>query len=145
MPSPAVRISITCAVDPTSFSCISRRIPLVIANAIISEATPAITPITEISVITPTTACRRFARRYRAAMNSSNRIPLAYYHGAMKHGPLLVAAILLGLFHTVSAQQSSVFPGKDWVQTSPAAVGWNAKRTEEAANYATQIGATPSC
>jgi len=45
----------------------------------------------------------------------------------MKHGPLLVAAILLGLFHTVSAQQSSVFPGKDWVQTSPAAVGWNAK------------------
>ncbi len=52
----------------------SLRIPFVMASAMISEATPAATPITEIAVITPTTAWRRFARRYLAAINSSNRI-----------------------------------------------------------------------
>ncbi len=34
----------------------SRRMPFVIASAIISEATPAVTPRTLIAVITPTTA-----------------------------------------------------------------------------------------
>jgi acetyl-CoA carboxylase carboxyltransferase component len=44
------------------------------ASAMMSEATPAATPMTEMAVMTPTTACRRLARRYRAAMKSSNRI-----------------------------------------------------------------------
>ena len=37
-----------------------------------SDATPAITPTTEMPVITPMTACLRLARRYRDAMKSSN-------------------------------------------------------------------------
>src|ERR1700722_18502203 len=41
-------------------------------SAITNEATPAVTPMTEMIVITPITACRRFARRYRAATKSSN-------------------------------------------------------------------------
>src|SRR6478609_11971619 len=41
-------------------------------SAITSEATPAVTPTTEIAVITPITACLRLARRYRAATKSSN-------------------------------------------------------------------------
>src|SRR4051812_29078443 len=44
-------------------------------SAITSEATPAVTPMTEITVITPITACRRLARRYRAATKSSNLTP----------------------------------------------------------------------
>src|SRR5690348_11267006 len=48
--------------------------PLVTASAIISAATPAVTPATEIAVTTPTTAWRRLAFRYRAAMKNSNRI-----------------------------------------------------------------------
>ena len=37
--------------------------PLVMASAMISAATPAATPATEIVVTTPTTACRRLAFR----------------------------------------------------------------------------------
>src|ERR1700722_8494956 len=44
------------------------------ARATMSAATPAATPAIEMPVITPMTACRRFARRYRAAMNSSKRM-----------------------------------------------------------------------
>src|SRR6476646_8143022 len=44
-------------------------------RAITSEATPAVTPMTEITVITPITACRHLARRYRAATKSSNLMP----------------------------------------------------------------------
>src|SRR3954451_20837544 len=44
-------------------------------SAMTSEATPAVTPMTEITVITPITACRRLARRYRAATKSSNLMP----------------------------------------------------------------------
>src|ERR1041385_28577 len=44
-------------------------------SAITSEATPAVTPITEMTVITPITAWRRLARRYRAATKSSNFMP----------------------------------------------------------------------
>src|ERR1700743_2400309 len=76
MPSPTVRISSTCEGDPSKRTCRSRRIPVVIASAMISAATPAATPATEIAVITPTTACRRLARRYRAAMKSSKRMKL---------------------------------------------------------------------
>lgn len=43
------------------------------ASAMMSDATPAATPMIEMAVITPMTACLRFARRYRAAMKSSNR------------------------------------------------------------------------
>jgi hypothetical protein len=39
-----------------------------------SEATPAATPATEIAVITPINACRRFARKYLLAIKSSNLI-----------------------------------------------------------------------
>lgn len=42
-----------------------------------SEATPAATPMIEIAVMTPMTAWRRLALRYRAATNSSNRIDCA--------------------------------------------------------------------
>src|SRR6476661_10068663 len=44
-------------------------------RAITREATPAVTPMTEMIVMTPITACRRLARRYRAATKSSNLIP----------------------------------------------------------------------
>ena len=52
--------------------------PLVMASAMINAATPAATPATEMAVITPTTACRRLARRYRAAMKSSKRMALMH-------------------------------------------------------------------
>ena len=55
--------------------------PLVIASAMISAATPAATPATEIAVTTPTTACRRLALRYRAATKSSKRILIS--HGGL--------------------------------------------------------------
>ena len=48
---------------PTRRSCRSRRIPLVMASATMSAATPAATPMTEIAVTRPTTACLRRARR----------------------------------------------------------------------------------
>ena len=41
-------------------SCRSRRMPLVMARAMMSEATPAATPMTEMAVMTPTTAWRRW-------------------------------------------------------------------------------------
>src|SRR5438270_1519628 len=44
-------------------------------SAITRDATPAVTPMTEMTVITPITACRRLARRYRAATKSSNLMP----------------------------------------------------------------------
>ncbi len=47
---------------------------VVMASAMTSAATPAATPVMEMVVTTPTTACRRFAFRYRAATYSSNRI-----------------------------------------------------------------------
>ncbi len=46
------------------------------ARAIMSAATPAVTPAMEMTVTTPTTACRRLALRYRAATYNSNRIPI---------------------------------------------------------------------
>ena len=52
--------------------------PLVMASAMISAATPAATPTMEITVTTPTTACRRLALRYRAANKSSNRMGLIH-------------------------------------------------------------------
>src|SRR5664279_3949677 len=44
------------------------------ANAMMSEATPAATPTIEMTVMIPMTAWRRLARRYRAATKSSNCI-----------------------------------------------------------------------
>src|SRR5438270_1320393 len=44
-------------------------------SAITSEATPAVTPMTESTVLTPITAYPRFARRYRAATKNSNLMP----------------------------------------------------------------------
>src|SRR5512146_1053798 len=76
MPSACVRIRSTWADEPSSLSCRSCRMPFVMARAMISAATPAATPATEMAVTTPTTACRRLALRYRAAKNSSNRIRL---------------------------------------------------------------------
>ena len=52
----------------------SRCMPLVMARAMMSAATPAVTPAMEMAVTTPTTAWRRLAFRYRAATKSSNRI-----------------------------------------------------------------------
>ena len=48
--------------------------PLVMARAMMSAATPAATPAMEMAVTTPTTACRRLALRYRAATYSSKRM-----------------------------------------------------------------------
>src|SRR5262245_52958272 len=56
----------------------------------ISEATPAVTPMTEITVITPITACRRLARRYRAATKSSNLTPDSSVRLTASCGPLFV-------------------------------------------------------
>src|SRR5436305_2539065 len=67
-----------CAVERIRLFSRSCRKPLLIASATINDATPAATPAIEITVITPTTAWRRFARRYRAAMKSSNRTLLMF-------------------------------------------------------------------
>src|SRR5262249_24016721 len=50
----------------------SRWNPALMESAIINDATPAATPTMEITVITLITACRRLARRYRAATKNSN-------------------------------------------------------------------------
>ncbi len=52
MPSLWTRISSTCAVEPSRRSCRSRRMPLVMASATISDATPAATPAIEMAVMT---------------------------------------------------------------------------------------------
>src|ERR1700683_517585 len=61
-------------VEPSRRSCRSWRNPLLIANAMTSEATPAATPAMEMPVIMPITAWRRLARKYRDATKSSKRI-----------------------------------------------------------------------
>src|SRR2546428_11646859 len=61
-------------VAPTSRFSSSSRKPLLMARATPSVATPAITPTTEIAVITEMTAWRRFALRYRRATKNSKRI-----------------------------------------------------------------------
>ena len=60
--------------------------PLVMARAMMSAATPAATPAMEMAVTTPTTACRRLALRYRAARKSSNRMVLGFYLLIAGHG-----------------------------------------------------------
>src|SRR5271157_1710863 len=57
--------------------------PLVMARAMMSAATPAATPAMEMTVTTPTTACRRLALRYRDATYSSKSIEfiLRWYIG----------------------------------------------------------------
>jgi CubicO group peptidase (beta-lactamase class C family) len=60
----------------------------------------------------------------------------------MKHGSLFALIILICLLPSAPAQHPSVFPGKDWAQTSPAAAAWDINRTEAATAYAKQIGAT---
>jgi len=60
---------------------------------------------------------------------------------AMKLALVLLAAISA----TAAAQTTAptaVFPAAEWSQTSPQAAGWNLKRTKDAADYATKIGAT---
>jgi hypothetical protein len=56
MPSSWTRMSDTCAVELNSRSCRSRFMPVVMASAMMSEATPTATPAIEIAVITPITA-----------------------------------------------------------------------------------------
>jgi CubicO group peptidase (beta-lactamase class C family) len=60
----------------------------------------------------------------------------------MPFARLLSLALLLSLQPSVPAQQTSVFPGKDWSQTNPTAAGWNIQRTEQATAYAKEIGAS---
>src|ERR1035437_2848941 len=74
MPSASTRIRSTWAETPSRRSCRSRLMPLVMARAMRSAATPAATPAMEMMVTTPTTACRRLAFRYRDATYNSNRI-----------------------------------------------------------------------
>src|SRR5579884_939714 len=80
IPSLAVRSRLMCDDDPSRRCCKSWRNPLLIASAMISDATPAATPAIEIPVITPMTACLRLARRYREATNSSKRIDCEQIH-----------------------------------------------------------------
>src|SRR3569623_1990227 len=94
-------------------SCMSRRMPLVMARAMMSAATPAVTPAMEMPVTTPTTACRRLALRYRAATMRSNRIyarfssPILFRSRAGDYG--------FGYAHVfapvVDANSDEVFPG----------------------------------
>src|ERR1700733_14361846 len=53
-----------------------------------------------------------------------------------------VFAALLIAAPSLAQSPAPVFPGHDWAQTSPAAAGWGLKRMKEAADYATEIGAT---
>jgi CubicO group peptidase (beta-lactamase class C family) len=54
-----------------------------------------------------------------------------------------ITLLLATLALSAQAQTSTaVFPGADWVQTSPAAAHWNIDRTKEAGAYAATIGAT---
>src|SRR5438270_730875 len=78
MPSFSTLMRLMWAVERMRLLSKSCRKPLFIANATISEATPAATPAIEITVITPTTAWRRLARKYREAMKSSNRTLLVF-------------------------------------------------------------------
>jgi CubicO group peptidase (beta-lactamase class C family) len=67
---------------------------------------------------------------------------------------LFAVAILIGLLRPASAQQTAptpqaaaeqqtaVFPGKEWVQTTPAAAGWDVSQTDAATAYAKEIGAS---
>ena len=63
-----------CEVEPMRRCWRSWRKPLLMAKATMSEATPAATPTIEMPVMMPMKACLLFARRYRAAINSSNLI-----------------------------------------------------------------------
>ena len=76
MPSASMRISSMWADGAHQTVLKSRRIPLVMARAMMSAATPAATPAMEMVVTTPTTAWRRLALRYRKARNNSNRMGL---------------------------------------------------------------------
>jgi len=60
----------------------------------------------------------------------------------VRHARLFAVAILLSLHRPAPAQTAPAFPAKDWVQTSPAAAGWDIKRTQGATAYAKEIGAT---
>ena len=73
----------------------------------------------------------------------------------MRTALLFASAILIGLLYPASAQQPaptpatipavaqpSVFPGKEWAQTTPAAAGWDVQRTAAATAYAKEIGAS---
>src|SRR5215470_7562448 len=53
------------------------------ASATISDATPAATPAIEMPVITPMTAWRLLARRYRVATKSSKRMNGSYELSAL--------------------------------------------------------------
>jgi len=60
----------------------------------------------------------------------------------VRYAPLSAVAILTSLYPPAPAQPPPAYPGKDWVQTSPAAAGWNLKRTDQATAYAKEIGVT---
>ena len=61
-------------VVPRILACTSSLKPVEKASAITSAMTPAAIPRIEITEITDTMVCLRFARRYRSAMNASNFI-----------------------------------------------------------------------
>ena len=56
MPSSATRSRLTWELDPNKRCCKSWRKPLLMANATMSDATPAATPATEIAVMMPMNA-----------------------------------------------------------------------------------------
>ena len=61
----------------------------------------------------------------------------------MRRLSVFVLIVLAALSVTAPAQTSSlIFPTKDWTQTTPTAAGWNLQRTQEAAAYTKEIGAT---
>jgi hypothetical protein len=51
-----MRSRLMCEVEPSRRSCKSWRNPLLMASAMMSEATPAATPTMEMTVMTPMTA-----------------------------------------------------------------------------------------
>jgi CubicO group peptidase (beta-lactamase class C family) len=60
----------------------------------------------------------------------------------MKRFLIVFAVVLVVVQASARAQVSSVYPGKEWERTTPAAAGWNVQRTEQAMGFAREIGAT---
>src|SRR5215471_4004502 len=98
--------SVTCGCAPSSFFVRSARNPALIASAMISDATPAATPMIEITVISEITACLRFALRYRIATKSSNFIKKKEPQNAQKAHVLL--ALLVVSFCSQMGEQNDV-------------------------------------
>jgi len=58
----------------------------------------------------------------------------------MRRSRILAAVLLCAL--PASSQQTAVFPGKDWANTTPTAAGWDLKRMARVQEYVQEIGVT---